>query len=408
MSDRHEPGIDRRLDGLRAIAIGLVLLHHFAVLPHAETLLQKVLFSLPLAGFAGVDLFFVLSGFLITGILLRERESVHYWSAFYGRRILRIFPLYYLVCFVCFVLVPLSGLFAPADLWMVEEPRRLWPYLTFLSNYSMAATERLEHFVLLVTWSLAVEEQFYLVWPLLIRLLSGRALKWTLVGLLVGPTILRAYLHTTGASPFWMATSLPCRIDALAAGAMLAVLDRERGGFASLGRSLRWLLVAGSIGTVVTLAAIWYQHDLSGGESVPEMPFHPVMYTVGLVFLTMLGAAAIGYARSDRETWFTRLLASEPMNFIGRISYGLYLWHMLVKAILLWLVWKGTLEPTLGDAVLFMLAGIAGSIAISWLSYRFIEAPILRWKKHFPYRRAAVTPAGSGSPKGGSVAPATE
>src|SRR5687767_2907742 len=174
MTGRRETGFIPALDGLRGIAIILVMLHHFTYYrPNSgiDAQIASVLFF----GWAGVDLFFVLSGFLITGILLDTRDSKRYFSTFYARRTLRIFPLYYLVLLLAFVVLPkfpalhpvLLGQVGPVDL----PPQ--WPYWLYLTNFSIADGGWVHGWVD-VAWSLAIEEQFYLVWPLMIWLCPPR------------------------------------------------------------------------------------------------------------------------------------------------------------------------------------------------------------------------------------------
>src|SRR5690606_16312654 len=153
---------DRALDGLRGLAIALVFLYHATWVPGAVTPLEQAATWLPRVGFTGVDLFFVLSGFLITRILLRERESPAYYRAFYGRRVLRIFPLYYATLLLWLVIAPALG---ARDLWLpgADPGEAVW-YWLYLSNWHDGLAGRFGHAYLAIAWSLAIEEQFYLVW----------------------------------------------------------------------------------------------------------------------------------------------------------------------------------------------------------------------------------------------------
>ena len=153
------------LDGLRGIAIILVLLHHLTIYRPTRGI-DEWIATVPLVGWSGVDLFFVLSGFLITGILIDARGSKRYFTSFYARRTLRIFPLYYLVVFVALILVPLSQTLHRVLVGPYPDPPHL-PYWLYYTNFSIA--ERgLVHGWLDIAWSLAIEEQFYIVWAVLV------------------------------------------------------------------------------------------------------------------------------------------------------------------------------------------------------------------------------------------------
>src|SRR3954471_12053673 len=242
------------LDGLRGIAILAVLIYHYAFeLQHGHGL-GGAIYELLHQGRHGVDLFFVLSGFLITGILLDSRDSPRYFSTFYARRTLRIFPLYYGVLFVVLVLLPLLAAPAPGAQKVMHDQPWLWCYganvlMTLTGNRALFNAE---HFNLGHFWSLAVEEQFYLVWPLLVLLLSRRALIGICVACLPISLALRLYFIARGNSAgadFFTAS----RMDALAVGALVATLARQPAGLAALRRPARWIVI---IGLLIWMAAL--------------------------------------------------------------------------------------------------------------------------------------------------------
>src|SRR5579884_1024639 len=222
-SARLSQSLDRRLpglDALRGVAILVVMLHHSVqIVPLPR--LQNV----AAAGWLGVDLFFVLSGFLITGILLDARDDRRYFRNFYMRRVLRIFPLYYGVLAANLLLVltlPHLHRFLHLHAW-------LWTYTTNIkiaiaNEYPFAIGRmRLDHF-----WTLAVEEHFYLLWPLLVWALNRRALAVVCCLILVASPLLRWAISTPGhmVAPYVLT---PCRMDSLAAGALGAILARRVG-----------------------------------------------------------------------------------------------------------------------------------------------------------------------------------
>jgi peptidoglycan/LPS O-acetylase OafA/YrhL len=190
VTDRHHAAFIPALDGLRGIAIILVMLHHFTYY-RPETGIDAVIAGVPLFGWVGVDLFFVLSGFLITGILLDSRGSTRYFTNFYARRTLRIFPLYYLVLFLALVALPQFPSVHTVLAGDIEMPPR-WPYWAYLTNFSVAERGFVHGWVD-VAWSLAIEEQFYLVWPLVIWLCPQRLLPWLCTAIVIGEVFARSY-----------------------------------------------------------------------------------------------------------------------------------------------------------------------------------------------------------------------
>ena len=190
MTRRPQAGFIPALDGLRGIAIILVMLHHFTYYRPTsgiDALIGSVLFF----GWTGVDLFFVLSGFLITGILLDTRGSERYFTSFYARRTLRIFPLYYLVLFLAFVVLPKFPAVHPVLAGQADVPPQ-WPYWLYLTNFSIADRGWVHGWVD-VAWSLAIEEQFYLVWPLVIWLCPPRLVAWLCTAIFVAEVFARSF-----------------------------------------------------------------------------------------------------------------------------------------------------------------------------------------------------------------------
>src|SRR3981081_3459715 len=201
----------RGLDGLRGIAILLVMIYHQTVAV-GSTPVDRFVGFWTLSGWVGVDLFFVLSGFLITGILYDSRGSTGYFRNFYARRVLRIFPLYYAVVALSLFILP------HLPHWKLDSLARingdeLW-YWTYLSNFSIGAHSEFRHGILDISWSLAIEEQFYLTWPILVLLLSRRWLVTLCCALFVLALAWRSALIFAGVSPITVAVLTPGRVDA--------------------------------------------------------------------------------------------------------------------------------------------------------------------------------------------------
>jgi len=212
------------LDGLGGIAIILVLFHHFTIL-RPPTEIDRWIANVPLVGWCGVDLFFVLSGFLITGILIDARGSDRYFSSFCTRRTLRIFPLYYLVVFVSLVVLPRFP--AWHDLLAGGQPSEQWPYWLYLTNFAVASHDAFQHGVLDIAWSLAIEEQFYVVWAVVVWLCPPRLLGVLCTAVVLMAPAARIMALAEGARPIDVYVLTLYRADALAVGGLLAWLVRH-------------------------------------------------------------------------------------------------------------------------------------------------------------------------------------
>ncbi len=317
------------LDGVRGIAILLVFANHA--------------FKVRLA-WAGVDLFFVLSGFLITGILLgvKQLRAGAYYGRFYGRRVRRILPPYLL-------LLAITPVFFGVG-WL-----RFGYMYAFLMNFVTAfGTPHLSS--LDVLWSLAVEEQFYLVWPVLVLLLSERALAWAVGVLIVAAPLLRYFCSPEFSSyaPIYMLT--PFRMDLLAAGAGLALVWRKR---------REWITRFGGFGPLLSVGALGVLAALSREQRfsvTANTPFANVwIYEMTLVAST----GVVLWALSGRGV---QVVKWGPMRALGRISYSFYLIHTTVLIVL---------QRYLGGR--WLVAGLTFglSLAYSVLSWRYLEQPVL-------------------------------
>ncbi|MCA9001464.1 MAG: acyltransferase, partial [Planctomycetes bacterium] len=223
---RHLPA----LDGVRGLAIILVMIQHFFPFNDRGTsLLDDVVFGLANRCWMGVDLFFVLSGFLITGILWRSRGKAHYFRNFYMRRVLRIFPAYYLLLAIFFLLLPALGN-AALDAYLADSaPDAIWHW-TYLSNFRIAwRGEWYEQLIPNVFWSLAIEEQFYMVWPAVVWLLSRRALYGLCTLLFCLALALRWHL-AVDPDVNWVTRFVltPTRMDGLVLGSLLALIYQSQ------------------------------------------------------------------------------------------------------------------------------------------------------------------------------------
>lgn len=380
-SQRH-PG----LDGLRGIAILMVMLFHFTLMPPVAP------WDVPLSTFAhygwtGVDLFFVLSGFLITSILLDAKGHKEYFKNFYVRRMLRIFPLYYAFLAGLLILYPLIG--DPAWTSEAEVLRDHWWWVWFhLTNWLVARTGDFWTATPLGTggfWSIAIEEQFYLVWPLVVLLLSERRLQWVCGALFLLSLATRLGMTAIGLSWTAVFTVTLGRVDSLAIGALLATVARTPTGL----NTLRPFLYPASIFTILSFVAI---------EIMLRVIDHP-NYTLALaVELSLVavfsGALLVGTMTAAADGIGTRVTHSTILRSFGKYSFALYLFHGHLNR---WFEKIGIDvygRGTLGDAgsilpkqLLYLLMAIGCSYLLAFLSWHLYEKHFLRLKSSFPSGR---------------------
>jgi peptidoglycan/LPS O-acetylase OafA/YrhL len=362
------------LDGLRGIAILMVLFHHLTIYRPSEGV-DAWIANIPLAGWAGVNLFFVLSGFLITGILIDTRGGAHYFRNFYARRSLRIFPLYYLVVFFALVLLPLWPTLHDVLVGTYPMPPK-WPYWLYLTNFSIA-DRGMVHGLLDVAWSLAIEEQFYLVWALVVWFLPLEWLGPLCAGILIGEPLARTFALSNGVAPETVYVLTFFRLDGLATGSLLAWLMR-RGELAALDRWTPWALLAGVAG----VAAI----TIEAGNS---WWWNPRMQQAGFSLIALAaGAMVVAAVTRSPDQLVVRWLSAGWLRAFGKYSYCLYLTHLPVMRAMREYVFEPrdyawlAGSPWLGQA-LFYVSVMVPSFALAWISWRVFEAPILSLKARF-------------------------
>lgn len=356
------------LDGIRGLAILAVLFFH--LYPASE---RDPLSHLARAGWLGVDLFFVLSGFLITGILLDTRDDPRVFRNFYARRALRLLPLY-VVLMLAIALVSRFALGQPFTRWTL-------PFFAYAANLVInfgAANGVAPLFDMTSLWSLAVEEQFYLLWPsVAVRVRRTRMLLWICIA---GITLAVALRWTASFTHFFLARNadleLPLRLDSLLSGAALAVLVRSRRGRELLRRPL--------LDAMFAAAAL--------GAALPFV-LHPHLNMYGpLVARFVLLAAAIASAALialalDAPSWAARLGRLRGLRFLGRYSYGIYLLHCPLTPWLYRYTLRRGPHTLRTHALSLALAAAYGaaSIALAVVSYHALELPFLRRKRDFAY-----------------------
>ncbi len=356
------------LDGLRGVAILLVLSWHFldGLLAGAPLLVRHLAASANRFSFSGVDLFFVLSGFLIGGILLDHRRSAHYFRAFYLRRFFRIVPIYG-VLIALFVVLRHSARSAKLQ-WLFDEALPIWPYLTMTQNFAMARAGTFGAQWLGPTWSLAVEEQFYLVLPFLIRFVPRRVVWLPLALLAAAAPLIRAQLAAT-VQHGWMSayTMMPARADALMLG-VLAALALRNARLRTLAERHRRALYAAAAWWLVLLGILTLRHATIVTPAMVQYGFS----ILALFFVTVLAIAVTAPATEA----VSRLLRWRALRRTGTLAYGIYLFHLPVA---------GVTGIFITSAPAGVVVAVAATFLIAQLSWTWFERPlVLRGHRH-PY-----------------------
>jgi peptidoglycan/LPS O-acetylase OafA/YrhL len=363
------------LDGVRGLAIIMVLFLHFIGNTVATNSFEKVVVLVTNYGAYGVDLFFVLSGFLITGILYESRDKQHYFKNFYMRRVLRIFPLYYAVLVAIIVIAPLIPAMQSTALDELKA-HQWWIWLYSVNIYNgiqgVYSLPYIDHF-----WSLSVEEHFYFVWPLIVWLLAKnpRTLMRVSIGVALFALGSRIVASLAGATPVTIFVLTPFRLDALCLGAFLAVYARQPEGLSKLSRRI---LPTTAIAGGLLVAAFLWNHFTSAEVEI----LRPIRSSLFLVLLAMLMLRAL---TAPSKTLISRFFCSKTMMFYGKISYGLYVYHHLISYFFLTHKTEFILAPKLGShfaAVMVQAStGMLVSTVIAFLSYELFEKHFLSLKR---------------------------
>lgn len=345
----------KELDGIRAIAALMVVSFHFWYNP--ELNLPPLLSKIANFGRTGVSLFFVLSGFLITRILIATKELPNYFSSFYARRSLRIFPLYYFFLCLNFFIVPL--IFKTP---IIPASQQIYHWV-YLQNFAL--TFKWLHNGPIHFWSLAVEEHFYLFWPLLIYFLNVRRIAIASILIIIIAFLVRLIMVNKGFEVYYFTFA---RIDELSLGALLAILEIRHKLTDKYANRFLLLSVIVAIPTVVLWAFF------SGAANA-------VMQVVKFNFLGLTFFGIVAFVISVRETnWIKRLLQVKPILYSGKISYGLYVYHPLCIGLV------HTFFPHTNLVLRFLLA-LGFTFLLSTVSYYLIEVNFLKLKRFFEYKK---------------------
>lgn len=376
------------LDGLRAIAIGLVIVWHVVYSTRFPTARLGPLEPFVRATWSGVDLFFALSGFLITSLMLREerrnaaagRPPTFSLRRFYLRRSLRILPTFYVVFAVLAFVLPLSPVFRSVQVAQLAASGSrfgLWPYALFWGNYFAAYAARYvpassPGAAFGVFWSLCVEEHFYLLWPLFLRAVRGQRARVVLVvAVCAALPALRFAVQVAGVdNSVAVHNASHYRFDSLLWGA-LAALTLDARWLADVPRRA---LLAASSAVVLLLVATRHLAVVPRGS--------PFGDAVGLSALALASALLVAdFAR--RPDQLARRLDAAPLRFVGRLSYAMYLVHIPMIDVAKAVVYRFSRAATLGNLALLVALTAALSVAAAWVLHRAVERPFLKLKARF-------------------------
>jgi peptidoglycan/LPS O-acetylase OafA/YrhL len=353
------------LDGLRGIAMISVMLYHF--------------FLIPYAAWFSIDSFFVLSGFLITGILLDTKANKNYFKNYIARRMLRILPLYYGVLIIFFLITPLivsKESLAPYAIYY-EHESNFWVYLQnwflMLHETDLKGSGR----ILLHLWSLAVEEQFYIVWPFVVLLFNVNNLVRFICAVIVFSITLKCYYFFSGHAWQYTYFNTFTRLDELCIGGLVAIAVRNEKVIARLQTIVPYVF---KILLVFILAAIAIKRP-----AAPKSQFlEPLGTTVAAIFF----ASLILYCMSShKRNLVKKVLENKILIFFGSYSYSMYIFHVPILAVIRPALFQ-FLQKHIHHTIAFMLDNLICMflvIAASQVTWYLIEKPALKLKRFFKY-----------------------
>jgi peptidoglycan/LPS O-acetylase OafA/YrhL len=375
----------------------MVLVFHFIGNTLPTNWAERAIVGVTNYGSYGVELFFVLSGFLITGILYDAHNKPHYFRNFYMRRLLRIFPLYYGVLALVFFVAPLIPLLRGPTLdYLVDRQAWAWLYAVniFIARDGEWSFSYLDHF-----WSLAIEEHFYLVWPLVVFLLARRprALIAVTLATALGAMTARLIASLMGLNWWTIYVLTPFRLDGLALGAFLAVMARQPAGAERLVQALPWGMAAA--GGLLALTFLWTL-------LVSHQGLELVLPVRASLILMLLACLLVWALVAPKQSATSRFFRSRPMIFLGTYSYGLYVYHHFISYYLSANRTELELARWLGShgaaVALQATLGALASLAVAYVSYELFEKRFLGLKRLF---EPAKQPARQRLAAGGASGP---
>jgi len=356
------------LDGLRGIAILLVISFHYInnQLVQSQHPAGKVLSLLTSFGWVGVDLFFILSGFLIGSILIRNKGRKNYFSTFYIRRIVRIIPNYYLLL-TLFLLLLTIPYFSRNYFLTGNDSVPLWAYFTMVQNFFMASNYDMGNKALSVTWSIGIEEQFYILIPLVVYIVRKSWLPFILVGIIIMASFMR--MQYDNWKPAYVL--LHCRADSLAIGILISWLNQQVDLNEFVTKYFKHLMAL----LMVTFGMIGYLFVRYADLGPVKNLLFGIIFGIGLLL-----------ALTRQSSWYGALLRNKQLVWVGTISYSLYLFHYIILGVFHHVFAnRGGIEIQGGKDVVITLGALIASFAFSWFVYNRLEVPMTKIGKRYSY-----------------------
>lgn len=354
----------KNLDGVRGVAAMMIIVFHFFALTDYNSNTYHLMEKITPFGKSGVTLFFVLSGFLISRILFNTKTDNNYFSNFYLRRSLRIFPLYYFSLILYYIFYPIIFNNPVASL------KDIVVFATYFQTFPITFNWPIEgpgHF-----WSLSVEEHFYLIWPVLIYFLREKSIKTSIFILLIGSFIFRIILSNQGYDPYYFSFT---NFDSLSLGALTALLERNKKFTSSTFlKPISYFLLT-TIGITAMVYIIFNGKEIHMITSL-KLTLISVIYFLGISLLILL----------KPQNLINKVLEAKPLTFFGKISYGTYVYHIFIIQIVRDMI------PT-SIWFLDLIIVILLSTLMAFLSYNLFEIRFLKLKNNFTYSESSLKEA---------------
>ncbi len=355
------------LDGLRGFAVLLIIIWHYGnnQLSNNVSGFSNYFKLITSYCWSGVDLFFVLSGFLLGGILLKNKDSKGYFKTFYVRRICRIFPIYFLSLLLILAIIFIG--YGQTTEWGKTGEVPYWSYFTFAQNIFMGIKASLGNRWLSHTWSLALEEQFYLILPLIIYFLNTRILLIVLSLAIIASPLFRYYSNNW----YEAFNFLYCRFDALFTGVICAyILQQEKLKIAVIQKRKILEIVLGVLSVFIILLSI-------KKITIPYYLENSLLSATYCILLLII--------LTNKNIFFTKIFSNPILVKTGIISFGLYLFHQPVSGLVHYFFFHHS--PQINSMVHLgaTLFSLTISIVLAQVSYRYFEKPIINWGHRFHY-----------------------
>lgn len=349
-------------DGWRGVGVILVMLAHC----YPYTITRPF--------WVAMDLFFVMSGFLISGILIDSKGNSNYYKNYITRRVLRVFPLYYFVLFLSFLVIPNIFPRVMGTNYGYYLKHQLWFWL-YGQNWLFSVTGFPKNQTMVHFWSLAVEEQFYIFWPLIIKLFDAKKLIRVCIGIILFSVYFRLSLgYKFGLKVTYPYMATLSRMDSLSIGAILAVLIRTNKKWLE-----RYTTPFALVSASLAISGVIY-YKSANFLAVPSI------YT----FVDIFAGCVLLYSLSINKPWIIRLGDHPVFRFLGKYSYGIYVYHYIIFNVLQYNVQPILALRIQSPFMVVLLVGIltiALSVGVSLLSFHYLELPFLKLKKYFSYQK---------------------